>query len=603
MKRIDPVTIEIIQNRLMEIGWQGGYTLTRTAASTGVVHASDLGFNISDHLGRSLVYSMWMPRHGTTLSYMLRSCMQRYKNRGINPGDMFLVNNPHDGALHNLDLAVIAPVHHHEKLIAWTACATHHLDIGAMTPGRAPLATDWRQEGLIISPIKIVVGGELQEDLFRFFLDNVRAPRIQGLDLKGQISANNVAKEKILELAGRYGVDTLMACYDEIIDFSETKTRERIQRLPPGKYEDYEQIDFDKIYNLKCTLTVEGDTLTFDFSGSDPQANSFINAALPCTVANVHNVFICLITPDIPVNEGCFRPIKVIAPEGTIFNCKPPAPTSAASTISGWKAMSLALSTLSMALAKSPEWWKANAGWGSSTTDVLITGVNRNGKDFFARVGGGAVGGGARANKDGLDFAGISGSTTRSLANIEDQEDRYPVLWLFRSMAVDSGGAGKYRGGVSTNYMAFKLHGADKAETLIWYTGRKVPAKGFVGGEPGSKSLVAIKRNTNVEQLLKHTSPRFEDIEGKETVLPGRNSPFILKDNDVIFMQCVGGGGYGNPYERDPALVRKDVIEGYVSPAKAKERYKVVINEGSLSLDTAATNQLRSSAKKNDGKN
>ena len=158
----DPVLIEIIHNRLQEIGLQAGYTLLNTAASPIVVHAKDLGFNISDHLGRCVVYSMWMPRHGTTLSYMLRACQKKFQGR-IYPGDMFMTNNPHDGALHSQDIAIIAPVHFGEKLIAWTACATHHLDIGAMTAGRAYLATEYLQEGKIFPPLKIMERFELRQ--------------------------------------------------------------------------------------------------------------------------------------------------------------------------------------------------------------------------------------------------------------------------------------------------------------------------------------------------------------------------------------------------------------------------------------------------------
>lgn len=597
---VDPVTLEIINNRLQEIGLQGGYTLINTAASPGVVHAKDLGFNLSDHLGRCIVYSMWMPRHGTTLSYMLQACQKKYQAR-IYPGDMFITNNPHDGALHNLDIAIISPVHYKDELIAWTGCATHHLDIGAMTPGRAPLATELLQEGIIIPPLKIMERFELKQEIFDLFLENVRVPHFQGLDLKGQIASNNVAREKILELAGRYGVENLKSCYEEIIAFSEEKTRERIKILPRGKYEATDYISYDKIYTIKCTLIVEDGSLTFDFAGTDPQAPNFINSALPCTVANVHNIVVCLLTPDIPVNEGCLRLIKVTAPENSLVNCKPPAPCSGASVISAWNVMSLAVRTLSLALADSPESWRANASWPSGQIDLLMTGKDRKGKPFFARnMGLGAMGGGARANKDGLNFGSAPGSTTTSHPDAEESESRFPVLTLFARVRPDSGGAGKFRGGVSAE-SAFKLHGADKAEALFWWTGRGVAANGLRSGKHGSTSSLTIKNNSNIIELLTKGSPSWNDISGEEKILPGRYPPFTLGKKDVMLLRYSGGGGFGDPLDREVAKVLADVKEGYVSVEKAAGDYGVVVNPQTMELDDEGTSKLRVSMRKHTG--
>lgn len=593
-KMVDPVTLEIINNRLQEIGLQGGYTLINTAASPGVVHAKDLGFNISDNLGRCIVYSMWMPRHGTTLSYMLRACQKKFEGR-IYPGDMFITNNPHDGALHNLDIAIISPVHYKDELIAWTGCATHHLDIGAMTPGRAPLATELLQEGIIIPPLKIMERFELRQEIFDLIMENVRVPNLQGLDLKGQIASNNVAREKILELAKRYGVDTLKSCYEEIITFSEEKTRERIKLLPGGIYEAVDYISYDRVYTIKCALIVEDDTLTFDFAGTDPQSPNFINSALPCTVANVHNIVVCLLTPDIPVNEGCLKPVKVIAPERSLVNCKPPAPCSGASVISGWNAMSLAVRTLSLALAKSRESWRANASWPSGQIDLLLTGKDRKGKPFFARnMGLGAMGGGARANKDGLNFASAPGSTTTSHPDAEESEARFPILTLFARALVDSGGPGKFRGGISAE-SAFKLHGTDKGEALFWWTGQGIAANGMSGGKAGNTGSLSIKEATNIKKLLKKGYPSWNEISGEEKIIPGRYPPFPMTENDVVHLVYAGGGGYGDPMERDPGQVVADVKDGYVSIEKSASEYGVVINLKTLELDKDATSKLRDS--------
>ncbi|MBI4332533.1 MAG: hydantoinase B/oxoprolinase family protein [Chloroflexi bacterium] len=573
MDRIDPITLEIVQNRLVQVGREAGIAMVRAAASLVVVGAKDLGFNIADHLGRTVVYSIWMPRHGTTLAYMLRSCLDRFGEKGINPGDMFLVNNPHDGALHVLDLAVISPVHYEGEIVAWTGCATHHLDVRGMRPGFTPDATDWYQEGIIFRPIKLVEGGKLRDDIFDFFLDNVRVPRYQGLDLKAQIAANNVARDKLAGIAGRYGVETLKRCYDEIIDFSEVKARERIRQLPPGEYEATELLDYDRVYRLKCRLTVEDGTIAFDFAGTDRQAGSFVNSAMPCTVANVHNIVTCLLMPDIPANEGCFRPVSVTAPPGTVLSCQPPAPCSGASTIGGWKAQILAIKALSLAMEKSRLSWRANASWGSGWVGLTPYGPDQYGRQFTMTFMSSVMqGGGARANKDGFDVANIAGSTNTSVPNVEDTECRYPFLFLKRGISPDSGGPGKFRGGVSAE-IAVKIHHVPSTEMFLGYAGRDAGADGFAGGWPGAGTMVSLKRQTDVNERLKTGIPEFADLKGERQDLPQKNRPFVLGPDDVLYMRCQGGGGFGHPLERDRQAVLHDVTEGYVSAESARRDY------------------------------
>lgn len=593
----DPILTEIINNRLQEISLQAGYALLNTAASPIVVHSKDLGFNISDHLGRCVIYSMWMPRHGTNLTYMLQACQRKFRDR-IFPGDMFITNNPHEGALHTQDIAIISPVHYGDDIIAWTACATHHLDIGAMTPGRASLATEYLQEGIVIPPLKIIERFEIKQEIFDLFLENVRVPQYQGLDLKGQIASNNVAREKILELTKRYGVNTLKNCYEDIISFSEEKTRERIKILPYGRYEAVDYISYDKIYKVKCTLIVEQDSLTFDFEGTDPQAPNFINSAMPCTVSNVHNIVVCLLAPDIPINEGCLRAIKVIAPEKSLVNCKPPAPCSGSSVVSGWTSMSLAVRTLSLALNESSEPWRANASWPTSHTEQVLTGKDRKNKPFFSsNLVGSVMGGGARANKDGLNFGSAPGSTTTARLNVESAEALGPILTLYTRTRVDSGGAGKFRGGVCGE-TAFKLHGVDKAEAHIFWVGKDLVASGIFGGKPGTGSMVALKKNTDVRELLPKGLPDWEELSGQEKVLSGSNPPIALDEKDVVLLGSASGGGYGDPLERNTDMVQDDVLEGYVSVQKAAEVYGVVIDSVSLALKEVETKRLRNSLRK-----
>jgi N-methylhydantoinase B len=568
---VDPIKAEIIQNRLVQIGHEGGLVLQRCAVSPSVVEAKDLGFNIADHKGRTVVYSTWMPRHGTTLGFMIESCRARFGD-DIRPGDMYLVNDPHSGALHILDLAVIAPVHLDGSLIAWVGNATHHVDVGAMSPGRAPFATSSYQEGITFRPIRLVEDGRIRDDVFGLFLDNVRMPRYQALDLKAQISANFAAAEKVVALARRYGPDTLIQAYDAILDLSETKTRERIAELPEGRYEAVENLDYDRHYTLCCALEVGGGELRFDFEGTDPQASTFVNCAIACAVANVHNIVTCQLLPDITVNAGAFRAIEVSIPEKTLLNCQPPAPCSGASTITGWKTQQLTMAVLSQPLSRSPYRHRAQAQWGWAFTDVQWTGLDPKGRWYSLRGDATMQGGGARAAADGIDVANIAGSTNTSVPAIESYELRYPVLYLSRGLVPDSEGAGEFRGGMAGEWSRC-LYGVTEAEALPFYDGRDFGANGFEGGAEGSPARIWMKRGTDVLGRLAEGPPLYRDLEGEEELLPQQVPPHPVRAGDVVQVRGMGGGGYGDPRRRDRKRLLEDVADGLISPQRARDVY------------------------------
>ncbi|MCW5249550.1 hydantoinase B/oxoprolinase family protein [Streptomyces sp. SHP 1-2] len=564
----DAVKGEIIQNRLMQIAQEAGLVLQRCAVSPGVVEAKDLGFNIADADGRTIVYSTWMPRHGTTLNYMLKACMERFAD-DIRPGDMYLVNDPHAGALHSLDLALMAPVFVDGQLVAWVGNATHHIDVGAMSPGRAPLATDWFQEGIIFKPIRLVEDSRIREDIFGLFVDNVRMPRYQSLDLKAQISANFAALSKIEDLVGKFGLDAFRRSCGTTIAISEESARERIGALADGVYTSVEHLDYDRHYTLKAVLTVKDGSMHFDLTGTDPESTTFINCAVPCTIANFHNILACQLFPDQTVNDGTFAPITFEIPSGTLLSCNAPAPCSGASTITGWKAQQLALDCISQALAGTDFEFRAQAQWGWGFTDVQWTGVDPNGRNFIMRGDQTLHGGGARAGADGIDVANIAGSTNTSITSIESYEQRYPVLYLSRKVVPDSAGDGRFRGGLAGEWTRV-LYGIDEADDMTFYIGRDYGARGTAGGEDGTPSRITMKRGTNVFDLFgKGRVPDFDDLDGDEELLPQMPASLDRKvrAGDVVHVRGMGGGGYGPPAERAREAADADVREGFVTPA------------------------------------
>ena len=575
---IDPVLTEIISNRLTQIGLEGGLVLQRCAVSPSVVDAKDLGFNIADAVGRTVVYSVWMPRHGTTLSYMLKSCMRRFEN-DVRPGDMYLVNDPHSGALHILDLAVIAPVHYDGELIAWVGNATHHVDVGAMTPGRSPLATDWHQEGIIFKPTRIVEGGMIRDDVFNLFLDNVRMPRYQSLDLKAQISANFAASKKLIELVNRYGLDAFNETVESSIELGEKQARERIALLEMGEYHEASYLDYDRLYKLECRLTVDEAGLHFDFEGTDPEAKTFINCAIPCAVANLHNILACQLFPDLVVNYGTWKPVEVSIPSGTIISCNPPAPCSGASTITGWRVQGITMALLTQALQSSPKSGYSMAEWGWGFTDVQWTGLDKDGRWYSLRGDMSMHGGGARAESDGIDVANIAGSTNTSIPSIESYEYRYPVLYLERGLVPDSEGAGQFSGG-RAGYWARCLYGVDSAADCTFYIGKDVSSVGVLGGKDGSPAIIAIKRGACVLERLSEGVPLYCELDVEEEVFsqmpPGLDR--VVNSGDVIYVRGMGGAGFGSPALRREVEVRRDLAEGLLSEERAEEVYGVKAN-------------------------
>lgn len=567
------ITSELIHNALMQIGHEGGLVLQQCAVSPAVVEAKDLGFNVSDADGRTIVYSTWMPRHGTTLSYMLKSCMDTFAG-DIKPGDMYMVNDPHAGALHSLDLAVMAPIFVDDELVGWVGNAIHHIDIGAMSPGRAPLAVDAYQEGINIRGLKLVREGVVDKQAFQLFSDNVRMPRYQNMDLRAQISANYAAGEKLKRLVEKYGVTAYRESCSMSLDLAEQSARDRIRSLADGRFDYEEFLDYDQAYRLKASLEVDGDMLRFDLTGTDPQSRTFVNSAVPCTVANMHNILACQLFADLEVNEGTFRAIDITIPSGTVLSAEFPAPTSGASTLAGWKAQQLVLGLLSQAVMGSDQEFRAQAQWGWAFTEASWSGRDSQGRWFSMKGDSTMHGGGARRRCDGIDVANIAGSTNTALPSIESYELRYPVLYLSRGLVPDSEGAGEFRGGFAGEWVRC-LYGVDSAQELTFYIGRDYGANGAEGGEAGLPASAVIKRGTNVWELFRDHVPEFDELSGDEELLPQqpRKLDNPLRSTDVLHVKGMGGGGFGRPAARDRAAVRADLDNELITPTRAEQVY------------------------------
>jgi N-methylhydantoinase B len=402
-----------------------------------------------------------------------------------------------------------------------------------------------------------------------------------------------VAKARVQAMYEQYGPEMMHAVSAEMIHYTEAVLRNRIKEIPDGSWSETLTIEADGPCRLKLTLRKNGDQLTFDFTGTDKQVRKGINLPYHGTFGFCFGAILCCLAYDLPKNDGILRPMTVIAPEGTLVNAKYPAPMSMSTTSSGFGVGFLASSVLMQMLATSEKWRKEIVAPNASHRNCRHSGVTQYGRysPFINMAHGALDGNGAGISRDGVN----SGGSYMSCPNVEWMELHYPLLYLFRRHAKDSAGAGAFRGGVGVE-SAHVLHDAPQGKlrgVAYGVAGLRNSGHGIFGGYPGAPSLMMLLENTNVEKIIEtNRSPvDVSELGGSSRLLPYCN--FELGQQDVLYMRVASGGGYGDPLERDPDLVHKDVTNGLVSKDAAGDIYGVVLDKDAASVDFAATRELR----------
>ncbi|HXG53155.1 MAG TPA: hydantoinase B/oxoprolinase family protein [candidate division Zixibacteria bacterium] len=533
--------------------------------------------------------------HVVCAGFAVRRIIERFGADEIFPDDVFLLNDPYLAAIHNPDVYVIAPIHYEDALVGWSATFVHVSDVGAMTPGGdSPDATEIFQEGFRIPGIKLVERGKLRRDVFEMITRMTRQPDAVALDLKCEIAANNVAKARILAMCRQYGPQLMQRVSAELINHTERVLRRRLSEVPDGEWREKLTIEADGPCRLRLVLRKQGDRLTFDFTGTDPQARKGVNLPFHGTFGFCFGAVLYSIAYDLPKNQGILAPLDIVAPEGTLVNVAYPGPISMSTTSSGFGVGFLASSVLMQMLATSDRWCREIVAPSASHRNCRHSGVNQYGRYMaFINMAHGAMdGNGARIDRDGVD----SGGSYMSCPNVEWMELQYPLLYLFRRHAVDSAGAGRFRGGVAVE-SAHTLHDAPEAKirgVAYRVAGLENSGHGMFGGYPGAPSVMVLMEKTRIKELLAANRPPIDlrELGGKETMLSYCN--FELRDGDVLYMRVAAGGGYGDPLERAPQRVRHDVLNSIVSPAAAREIYGVALFGKDFDVDSEATRELRS---------
>jgi N-methylhydantoinase B len=571
-KVIDPVTLEVIWNRFLSVANEQQDALIRTAFSTIVRESQDLACGMFDTKGRMISQSIsGTPGHINAMATSMKHFLAAFPPDRLAPGDVLITNDPWQTAGQINDITITTPIFKNGKLVALFANTCHSADIGGRILSAE--AREVFEEGLRIPIMKLFDRGEPNKILMQIVRTNVRQPDEVIGDFYAQTSCNETGGRALLEMMDEFHLDSIDEVSEEIIRRSEAAVRAEIAKLPAGEWSSETWSDgFEEPILVRCTVKVAGEDIFIDFTGSSPQSTRGINVVLNYTHAYASFAIKAAICPDVPHNEGSFRPVHVSAPEGSILNALDPAPVASRQVIGHFipsaifAAMSGALPGRLMAPGADPIWLSVWRGHNPSFTLTVF------------QVGGT----GARPTKDGLNAVGFPSGVAGVPAEVI--ESLSPVVLKRRELRADSGGPGTWRGGLG-QLTEFARRGEGKWSVSSIADRTEYPAPGLLGGKAGASGEVTTD-------------------DGKKLHAKALKD---LTQAEVIHINLPGGGGYGEPFKRDPEKVLWDVIEGYVTAAEAEKSYGVAIRykgnadelvklPGDWFVDTARTAELRQTA-------
>jgi N-methylhydantoinase B len=563
----DPITLEILWRRLVSIVDEADASVARTAFSSLLRDAHDYTCMFTDSRGQELVQGTFCtPGQAGAMALGVKNIVTASSLEDYRPGDVFIVNDPWLLAGHLNDVCVLSPIFFKKKPVAFTACVFHHADIG----GR--VASDNREvyeEGIFIPPIKLYDAGKLNQSVLDLIRWNVRTPEEVTGDIRSQVAANHVCAQKIIEMMTDEGLDTLDDLADEIISRTEKSMRGAITKIPDGDYPYTGLIEGAgkrEDITIRLTVAVRGSNINVDFDGTAPQVNWGVNVVYNFTYAYVFMAIKSAFDPDIPINEGAIRPISMTAPDACVVNCRFPAAVAARMQV-GHFMTEMVFKALA---AATPDNIIAGSGGTPAQTNIMY-GKRADGKPWHTMIiRGGGLGASSRMDGHHCAIFPANGANTP----VEILESDTPLIVRSRELVCDSGGPGSHRGGIGRK-MVIEIPEGSRAPvpptTIAVQAGRYMyPPDGLFGGKPGAKARF-LKNDANADP----------------------SGLTFCENGDTISFYSAGGGGYGDPLKRDPAAVEQDVHHGYVSPAKAREDYGVVIDPETLCADTAATETLR----------
>lgn len=568
----DPITFEVIRNALLEAVEEMAAALRRSAYSTNIKTRGDLSCALFDRNLRPVAQAFNQPNHLGSLVQLVPAAVAEYGAEDLGPGDAILVNYPYPKGVHLNDISLISPVFHAGERFGYVVSLAHHVDVGGGAPASIGAFREIYQEGVIIPPVKILQDGEIVRDIFRLVLAQIRSKRETAGDLCAQVAANNTGARRLAALLDRFGCGTVSTYVDELIDYTERRTRAELAKLPKGVFSAEGHVDSDgftdRPVRLVARVVIDEAGILFDLDGSDQQRTAPVNSTYAQTYSACAYALKSIIDPDVPVNAGFYRLVRVNAPPGTVLNCEPPAPV-----VGGWETHMRLTDIILKALAPAmPD--RIPAGTKGMICHAGFGGTDPRSGDYycFLETLGGGYGG--RAASDGPDAVQTHGQNTEN-APVEETEMNYPVRIVRYELINDSEGAGRFRGGLGLRRDYLFDH--EVSFTVLADRNRWGP-HGLFGGLPGRRASYILNPDREAKEL-------------------GCKVTVQLKPGDVVSYRTCGGGGYGPPEERDPELVLRDVRDGKVSLERAREVYRVAIDPQRQVVDQAETMLLRARAR------
>ena len=559
---IDPVTMTVVANYLVTVSREMGQAMQNTAYSPIFNEALDFSCAVFDEEGEMIGQGEFCPAQLGATTMALRWIIDEFGLDALGPGDVFLHNDPYSGMNHLPEHMVVKGVFRGDERVGIVACIGHMAEVGGLAPGGFPGdAQEVFHEGLRIPPVKIVKAGVEDADLWRLVLANGRTPRVTAGDLRAMIGSLHVGERRLLELVERHGVDRFREIKEAIKDYSERRMRAAIQKIPPGRYVADEYIIdndgwLDEPARVRVEMRIEGDEVVADFTGSDAQRRGSCNLTLVATISAVYNAILHMTDPDIPSNAGRYRPIKVIAPPGTVTNASFPAATVGGNSEVHphlvtliWKAMAEAVPDR-VAAAGSETAMLVTYGGKDPATGELYTNLILEGQGYGGKLAG-----------DGWDVVTVPNSNC-VVTPVEVCESRYPLLHHEFSLNEGSGGAGSARGGLGS---VRRLELRAPMTFSCYHSSERLYPWGLFGGSEGSLSAFLVKPPG--EDAYQNFKERFG------VRCAGKFTNVHLGQGTMLELRVGGGGGYGDPRERKPNVIAEDLLQGFYSEEETRALY------------------------------
>jgi N-methylhydantoinase B len=604
-KDIDPITYEVVRHSLWHVNEEHGATIQRISGSPVAMYALDLNPSILTEDGEFVYFGPYMQyMSGVTDTQVKWILEYRSDNPGIRDGDMFLANDPWVGAAHQQDVMLICPVFWKGELFCWVTNCLHQYDIGGITPSSfCGSAENAFEEGICLPPIKIVEGNEIRRDIEEAYLRASRKPDAVALDFRAQLAGNMTARDRILRLIRRYGPEVVKGVMKRILDTAERAFLDKLKRLPDGVWRDRTYVECcrpgdRRTHTVMLTLRKQGNRLVFENEGTAPQ-----DGAMNATFSGWRGAIMVALNQLLCWDQyfaigGALRHVEFDPTPGT-FNCATfPASVSTAPVQAMEISLYPAYNVLSKMLFSDPRMREdiMCIGGTSQWPATIFRGIDQWGERFgYILVDpiGGAIG--AFSIGDGISNGGQSRTPICRLPNVEHNEQSFPIIVLYRKEVVDSGGAGRWRGGLSAE-TCFVPHRTQAITHDTLSSGNAIPTStGMMGGYPATVNVYKFKRDTDIKERLarRELISDIAEVEGRPEELELRQENFLQHPSDVYSVIWTAAGGFGDPLEREPERVWRDVVEiGAVSRAAAREIYGVVVTEDER-LDPEATRKLR----------